>query len=139
MKLNKIFTMLSLLLLGTWLSASAQFKGGQADGYVKDCFNQTSSKIYAGGQGQGYNKGCYIQSTTNIYAGGSADGADKSCYNQTSTNLYTGGSADGYSKYFYYLWRKYRSYHRNNYTYNYNNIKYIICKIHSYPIHIISC
>lgn len=97
MKLNKIFTILPLLLLGTWLSASAQYKGGQADGYVKDCFNQTSSNIHAGGSGQGYNKGCYSQSTINIYAGGSADGADKSCYNQSSTNIYAGGSNDGYS------------------------------------------
>ncbi|HRG58966.1 MAG TPA: T9SS type A sorting domain-containing protein [Bacteroidia bacterium] len=98
MKLNKIFTLLPLLLLGSWLSASAQFKGGQADGYVKDCFNQTSSNLYSGGQGQGYNKGCYAQSITNIYAGGSADGADKNCYNQTSANIYAGGSNDGYSK-----------------------------------------
>jgi PKD repeat protein len=98
MKLNKIFTLLPMLLLGCWLSATAQFKGGQADGYVKDCFNQTSSNLYSGGQGNGYNKGCYVQSITNIYAGGSADGADKSCYNQSSTNIYAGGSNDGYSK-----------------------------------------
>jgi PKD repeat protein len=97
MKFNKLFTILPLLLLGTWLSASAQFKGGQADGYVKDCFNQSSNNIHAGGQGQGYNKGCYIQSTTNIYAGGSADGASKSCYNQASINIYAGGNSDGYS------------------------------------------
>jgi PKD repeat protein len=97
MKLNKIFTLLPLLLLGVWLSASAQFKGGQADGYVKDCFIQSSTNINAGGAGQGYNKGCYGQSITNIYAGGSADGTDKSCYSQTSTNIYAGGNSDGYS------------------------------------------
>lgn len=98
MKLYKIFTLLPLLLLGTWLSASAQYSGGQSDGYVRDCFNQSFNNIHAGGQGQGYNKGCFSQSTANIYAGGSADGADKSCYAQTSVNIYAGGSNDGYSK-----------------------------------------
>lgn len=98
MKLKKIFTLLPLLLLGCWLNATAQFKGGQAFGYVKDCFNQNSSNLYSGGQGHGYNKGCYAQSMTNIYAGGSSDGSDKNCYNQSSVNLYAGGSNDGYSK-----------------------------------------
>lgn len=98
MEIKKILTLLPLFIIGLCFQVNAQFKGGQADGYVKDCFVQSFTNIYAGGQGQGYKKDCYSQTTTNIYAGGSADGYDKSCYTQTSTNIYAGGSADGYDK-----------------------------------------
>lgn len=80
---------------------TAQFSGGDDDGYFVSCYTQQDGPdwgIFSGGDDDGTSVSCYTQQDSpdwSIYFGGDDDGASVSCYTQQDNPdwfIYAGGS-----------------------------------------------
>ncbi|MEO8769199.1 MAG: T9SS type A sorting domain-containing protein [Ferruginibacter sp.] len=71
-------------------------KGGVADGWAVLNYSQQSGNIFKGGNGDGWDTKNYVQSATSIFKGGNGDGWDTKNYVQVSNGIYKGGNGDGW-------------------------------------------
>ena len=104
--MKKLVGLCLLCVLGIVPSASAQFAGGDGDGYGSETlatsFPFQQVNFYAGGDGDGYDSATLATSFpafVNLYTGGDGDGYDSETLAMSFpafVNFYAGSSGDGY-------------------------------------------
>ena len=96
---NKIKTLIVLISINAYAFAqnSAIFKGGTADGWTTQNFQQSSVSIFKGGTADGWAAQNYQQSSVSIFKGGTADGWATQNHQQSSVSIFKGGSGDGWA------------------------------------------